>query len=138
MEVQDVLDEAVTDPDADVDTAFMRHLLDANSGVGPEDLNYEDWVLPMEVTGGRVCLKIWPSWVDEFPEINPDDRALYFRRTENGLIERGPPDEHGRSTMTDMHFAPTIEVHLPNVEPVLLEDTWFAEDGDAEESQTDG
>lgn len=129
MDVKQVLDEAVTDPDANVDTVFMRHLISDESQIGPEDLSHEDWVLPMELTGGRVCLKIWPGWVDQFPEIDPDDRALYFRRTEDGLIERGPPDEHGRATMTDMHFAPTIEAHLPNVEPVLLEDTWFAEEG---------
>ena len=125
--VADVLKAAVTDPDAEVDTAFMRHLVDDESDIGSEDLTYEDWILPMELTEGRVCLKIWPSWVDVFDEIEPDDRALYFRRTEEGAIERAPPDEHGRSTMTDMHFAPTISAHLPNVEPVLRESTPFAE-----------
>jgi len=125
--VADVLEAAVTDPDAEVDTAFMRHLVDEESDIGPVDLTYEDWIRPMELTDSRICLKIWPSWVDEFPEIEPDDRGLYFRRTEEEAIERAPPDEHGRSTMTDMHFAPTISAHLPNVEPVLREETPFAD-----------
>ena len=125
--VVDVLEAAVTDPDADVDTALMRHLVDEEADIGPEDLTYEDWIRPMELTDGRICLKIWPSWVDAFGGIEPDDQALYFRRTEDGKIERAPPDEYGRSTMSDMHFAPTISAHLPNVEPVLREETPFAD-----------
>lgn len=125
--VADVIKAAVTDPDAEVDTALMRHLVADEADVEPEELAYEDWILPMELTDGRVVLKIWPTWVDDLPEAEPDDHALYFRRTEEGLIERAPPDEYGRSTMSDMHFAPTISAHLPNIEPVLREETPFAD-----------
>jgi len=125
--VADVIEGAVTDSDAEADAALMRHLVDEETDIGPEELTYEDWIRPMELTDGRICLKIWPFWVDAFPSIKPDDKALYFRRTEDGKIERAPPDEYGRSTMTDMHFAPTISAHLPNVELVLREETPFAD-----------
>lgn len=127
--VQEVLEAAVTDPETETDTALMRHLVDDERDIEPEDLTYEDWIRPMELTTGRICLKIWPPWVDELPDrlAEPDDHALYFRRTDEGQIERAPPDEHGRSTMSDMHFAPTISAQLPNVEPVLFENTPFAD-----------
>jgi hypothetical protein len=122
-----VLEEAATNPDVEADTAYIRHLVDEKADVGLEDLAHEDWILPMEHTGGRTVLKIWPTWVGDFPEAEPDDHAHHLRPTGEGRIKRAPPDEYGRSTMMDMHFAPTTSAHLPNVEPVPRENTPFAE-----------
>lgn len=112
------------------DTAHARHLLVGD--LSREHLDYGDWIAALRWSDGRVCIAIEAWWAEHFESVDADDTRLYFRLIEEDgdeLIERAPPDEYGRSTMTRMHFQPTLAHHLDRAKLVLVEDSDLDVDG---------
>lgn len=99
------------------DTAMARHMLVGD--IPRERLAYEDWMAALEWSDPEVCIAIEAWWAEHFDDVDAEDTRLYFRRLENGMIERAPPDGYGRQTMTHMHFAPTLGRHQERAELVL-------------------
>jgi len=113
--VADVLDVLPDDPDT---RPLRDHLQGALSA---EHLDYEDWVQPLKLTGGRVCLEFDDS---ELPGV------LYVSRLPSGHLA-------AHSTVTGERYAvdPYMTVRLMRAEqvdvtPVLRADTPFAEGAD--------
>jgi hypothetical protein len=89
----------------------------------PHDLSYEDWVQPMKLTGGRVCLRI------SYPD-NGIDEILY--RAKSGVmkvqsVHGGPVDDAVPTWSKDVLLADETDIT-----PVLRENTPFAEDDDGD------
>ena len=114
----DVLDDLrQTDPDTDVETAFMRHLVSETHPMHQDTLSYEDWVLPMKLSGGRICLRL--EWKDV---------CWYVRRDGFGRIKASDdstPEEYDYKGLRSALDDPDVDVT-----PVLLEDTPFSKDDD--------
>jgi len=87
----------------------------------PEELTYEDWVRPLKLTGGKVCLKVYHD------TDNPGYVPCWLRRRSDGMI-----DVAGEAADDDPLPPKTVKtmLRLLEVEPVLVEDTPFGEDDD--------
>jgi len=116
--VVDVLAEH-SDPDGG-----QRLLSVARTGSVPEGMGYEDWVRPLKLSGGRVCLREDPPAAlhgDVFHYTIEAGGTLVCRRSDDGHTVRADDavnwlrDALGRDETT--------------VRPVLREETPFA-DGD--------
>lgn len=84
-----------------------------------EALTYEDWVRPLKLTGGRVCLRASTPVVD-----------IYTRRRSDGVLETTAVDvlgnEVGRHTISPQDLKQALRFNPP--EPVLRADTPFGGD----------
>lgn len=104
----------------------MRNLYGAfveATNIEPDDLTYEDWVRPMKLTGGRVCLRLdLPGW---------DADVFVSRRGDGMLIETADTDEFAPFPTNPTALKNDIE-KADTVEPVLREDTPFGGEGDGD------
>lgn len=84
----------------------------------PDQLTFEDWVRPMKLTGGRVCLEIRHG----------DSEPAWAQWTPNGLEVR---DRDRTPDMNPVDVVNRIKTLLPRddwaFEAVLREDTPFGE-----------
>jgi len=92
-----------------------------NGARGPETLDYEDWVLPLKLTGGRVCLRVEPRnpYRAYFLTIGPGERLKQVHDRENKepvVVEPGV-------LKADLEYGAAVT-------PVLREETPFAEGED--------
>jgi len=110
--VADVL-RAVDSPD----TWKLEEYADPVPGPQP-DMEYEDWVRPMKLTGGRVCLRVEPNQGPGFlVEWQPEGLTTWLG---DGSEPKQGPDQ--AAWLKDI-----IEDTDWNITPVLREDTPFGE-----------
>ena len=87
----------------------------------PEELTYEDWVRPMKLTGGKVCLRVDAT----------GKHVTYVRRNSAGMLVEFPEsplaDDHEQE-ISPRQFKDWIEQF--DIKPVLVEDTPYGEDED--------
>lgn len=110
--VGDVLGHRNDDPHVD-------RLLETELEVrDPETLTYEDWVRPMKLTGGRVCLEVeWSGY------------TWYYARQGDGHLYVLFEARHGDDPLpvTPGDLAEEVRAPETDVRPVLREETPFAE-----------
>jgi len=115
--VSDLLWELAGDPDTSVGTAWMRHLLDGDADESA--LDYEDWVRPCKLSGGRVCLRESLGNGDEvYYSIEGGDTLHAVAVRENNRV----PVRNGEA-VSWLRAAP-----VSTLRPVLRERTPFADD----------
>lgn len=87
-----------------------------------EDLHFEDWVRPLELTDGQICLRLDP----------PRDREPVYVSWNNGEIHRMWPYQD-RPVESSPGF---VKLRMPNsgyeLSPVLRSETPFEANGGAE------
>ena len=95
-------------------------LLRAVEGRRPwHELTREDWVRPLKLTGGRVCLR----------ETHPksDERAWFTVRSDTLVFrDTGGNDHTAMQAIEDLHYA--MNSSSIRLRPVVIEETPFAED----------
>lgn len=84
----------------------------------PDDMTYEDWIRPLKLTGGRVCLRF--DW---------EGVTWYVSRAGSGRLMAADElhDPHPAAATSEALHDPEVDVT-----PVLRDDTPFAEVEDDE------
>jgi len=110
--VVDVLEEL--DDWTDVERLRQR----ASEDYPNSPMTREDWLQPLKLTGGRVCLKVSHDWFSGFVTVDRGDRLVYR------MGGKSPFTVYGVEAVGT--FQSTLDAGL-DIEPVLREETPFEE-----------